>query len=239
MNDPTQLQRPSSWPLIAVRIATLIALLIPLLITLALAHHTLSDLDIWLHLRAGEQILAGEGVPDRNLYSFTASEERWVDHEWLFQAIVAATARTAESDEPASVTDRWNLLRILLAAAIVALLLPGKRGHDLRTAANRRTWPQPIYLVPIFLVGLALLWPRLIIRPELFSYTALLLVLPRIERALGLLPQTTGPTLGTWRDLFSVRHPAGQAFWLTVIWAQLHGFFALVQITSGLHRWML
>jgi len=205
----------------------LIALLIPLLITLALAHHTLSDLDIWLHLRAGEQIVSGEGVPDRNGYSFTASEERWVDHEWLFQAVVAAIAQTADTDEPASVANRWHLLRVLLAVAIVALLLPGKRGRDHHTVATGRTWPQPVYLVPVFLVGLALLWPRLIIRPELFSYAALLLVLPRIERALGLLPQTTGPTLGTWRDLFSVHHPAGQAFWLTVIWAQLHGFFAL------------
>ena len=45
--------------------------LVPLALGVALAWHSLADLDVWLHDRVGRDVLAGAGVPHRNGFSFT------------------------------------------------------------------------------------------------------------------------------------------------------------------------
>lgn len=50
-----------------------------------LAHKTIADLDIWLHLKAGEVIWQNKTVPAKDIFSFTLPAKPWVDHEWLFQ----------------------------------------------------------------------------------------------------------------------------------------------------------
>ena len=53
-----------------------------------LAHRSIFDLDLWLHLKTGEIILQNKAVPSHDLYSFTLNGKPWVDHEWLFQVVV-------------------------------------------------------------------------------------------------------------------------------------------------------
>ena len=43
----------------------------------------MSNNDIWIHLKTGEQILTTWSVPDKDPYSFTASDHDYVAHEWL------------------------------------------------------------------------------------------------------------------------------------------------------------
>jgi hypothetical protein len=43
--------------------------------------------DIWWHLQTGKQILSERAVPDSDFYSFTASGNRWITHEWLAEII--------------------------------------------------------------------------------------------------------------------------------------------------------
>lgn len=49
------------------------------------SHRGIFDLDIWLHLKAGEWILEHKTVPTQDIFSFTLSGRTWIDHSWLFQ----------------------------------------------------------------------------------------------------------------------------------------------------------
>jgi len=54
----------------------------------------MSNNDIWIHLKTGETILETWKVPDKDPYSFTASDHDYVAHEWLsgvaFHVVYAA-----------------------------------------------------------------------------------------------------------------------------------------------------
>src|SRR5262245_54599262 len=43
----------------------------------------MSNNDIWIHLTTGRQILTTWHVPDKDPYSFTATDHDYVAHEWL------------------------------------------------------------------------------------------------------------------------------------------------------------
>ena len=45
-----------------------------------LAWHSLTDLDIWFHLRAGQDLLQGGGFPQLNTYSFADPTHPWLNH---------------------------------------------------------------------------------------------------------------------------------------------------------------
>ncbi|HOX25188.1 MAG TPA: tetratricopeptide repeat protein [Candidatus Krumholzibacteria bacterium] len=193
---------------------------------LALAWHSTSDLDLPLHDRAGRDILAGGGIPRSNQYSFTAPDHPWVDHEWGFQIAVAAAGRVAGGDDLASRARGWQALRLLLAALLVGALaaelgrLPGSSRVVLALAG------------PVGLAGLAMLWTRLTLRPELVSFLLFVLVLRRAESAL----REAGDR-SPWRSLADPRRPGGQALLLTIVWHQVHGFAALaglVWLLAGL-----
>lgn len=51
------------------------------------AHRAIFDLDIWLHLKAGEFISQHKIIPTQDIFSFTVGGRPWVDHEWLFQVL--------------------------------------------------------------------------------------------------------------------------------------------------------
>ncbi len=206
----------------ATRLAAWLGLGIPLVLTVALACHALTDLDIWLHDRAGRDILAAGQLPRANGFSFTAPEHAWIDHEWLFQVVVALLGR----GDPAERAVRWTGLAIALAAALTTLLwrdgcAVGRRGAgSVWRRGATMAWP---------LVGtLLLLWTRLEPRPELVSLVALAALARLIDGALADLTHAPGDRGNTrWLVLVSPRTPAGRAFWLTVFWAQVHGFWLL------------
>jgi hypothetical protein len=50
----------------------------------------LGDSDSGWHIRTGEMILAGHGIPDRDPYSFTRGGEPWVPWEWAADVILGA-----------------------------------------------------------------------------------------------------------------------------------------------------
>jgi len=54
-----------------------------------LGWHSLTDLDIWFHLRMGKELLANGNWLTLNTYSFTQPEFPWLNHEWLFQIFAA------------------------------------------------------------------------------------------------------------------------------------------------------
>jgi tetratricopeptide (TPR) repeat protein len=47
------------------------------------------DTDIWWHLKAGRQMLAGGGIPQTDTYTFGATGRSWIDLHWGFQLAAA------------------------------------------------------------------------------------------------------------------------------------------------------
>ncbi len=45
------------------------------------------DNDLWGHLFFGREILQSGDIPSRNLYSYTAPNHTWINHEWLAEVI--------------------------------------------------------------------------------------------------------------------------------------------------------
>ncbi len=191
------------------------------LLACLLSWHPLEDLDIWFHQRAGSEFLATGPLPAQNHYSFTEPAHPWLNHEWLFQVLAhAAGPRTPPTEAGVA---GWNVLRLALALAIALVLLGGDgawqrlRGNGSVLAAS---WNGPWLLW-----SLALLWPRFLLRPELVSYIALVLLVRFVEALRAdLAPGTSKPV--RFRDTIDPRTRAGHITWLTLVWAQCHGFSA-------------
>ena len=52
-----------------------------------------TDIDFWWHVRTGEIILKTGSVPTTDLFSYTASGQPWVVHEWLWELAMALITR--------------------------------------------------------------------------------------------------------------------------------------------------
>jgi tetratricopeptide (TPR) repeat protein len=195
--------------------------LVVLALGLMLGNHTLSDQDLFLHDLAGRRILAGEGIPHQNEFSFTAPQHPWVDHEWLFQVVVALVGNAGGEDLAARATT-WHALTLLLTGALLAVLLV---GDGLATRLRAGSAPSP-WLMLAALLTLAMLWTRLLLRPELVSMVLFVIVLRQVEAAYRA-PGDGAPATTGWRDLADPRRAAGRATLTTVAWAQVHGFYLL------------
>jgi len=212
--NPTEKEpsSPARWTGQARR-GSLIATLLVLGTGFLLSWHSLTDIDIWFHLRSGRDLLAGEGMATVNRYSFTEPDHRWLNHEWLFQ-VGAAALGPKVPDEPLGVAG-WNALRTFLVLALV-LTLSWVGG------LYRRSGGPAIWTGLCLMVGLLLLWPRLTLRPELVSYTCFILVVHFSEQ-MGRVPSLDRPI--PWKSLLG--GPPGKALLVILFWAQCHGFATL------------
>jgi tetratricopeptide (TPR) repeat protein len=215
---------------------------VPFLVTvltgLLLSWHSLSDLDIWFHLRSGRDLLDGQGISQVNKYSFTEPDHPWVNHEWLFQVLAAVIGPTPSSSatvDPEPDVSGWNLLRASLTLLLLLTVLLGDGGRARflgRDGPTAAAWAA----LPV-LAGLMLLWPRLSMRPELFSYVFFVFLVRWSEQFFRMSPGNASRTPGNseypakaWAELWDPRRTGGRLFLLTVIWAQLHGFAALAPL---------
>lgn len=62
--------------------------LILLLCIFFMASQEISDPDFWWHLRTGQYIFETRGIPHQDIFSYTASDHRWITHEWLTEVIL-------------------------------------------------------------------------------------------------------------------------------------------------------
>ncbi len=56
------------------------------------------DLDLWLHLKAGETIVTAGSIPLVDIFSFTVAGKPWINHEWLFQVLAFLCYRAGGPD---------------------------------------------------------------------------------------------------------------------------------------------
>jgi hypothetical protein len=135
------------------RLWAVLAVLLPIVGTLIA---NLSSVDLAYHLRAGDQIISGGGIPRTDTWTYTAVGEPWLDQQWGAQTILAAVYRVAG----------WTGL-VILRAALVGLLFGllfltcRLRGADIRPAS----W--------LTLAGFLIAAVALALRPQLFGMVLL------------------------------------------------------------------
>lgn len=61
----------------------------------AMAARTVSDSDVWWHLKTGQLILQNHAVFHADPYSSTKAGEPWINHEWLSDILMFAVYRLA------------------------------------------------------------------------------------------------------------------------------------------------
>ena len=64
-----------------------------LVLTFLLACFGNKDMDIWWHLKAGQAILGGQGIPRHDTDTVAGFGNDWIDLHWLFQVAAAALHR--------------------------------------------------------------------------------------------------------------------------------------------------
>lgn len=111
------------------------------------------DPDLWGHLFFGREILQNGRLPLQNLYSYTAPDHLWINHEWLAEIIFYGLFHFLGS--PGLI-----LLKVALGLSIIWIL-------D-RTLRRRVTSPFVRALTLVW--TMAILSPGFNIRPQLFTY---------------------------------------------------------------------
>lgn len=128
---------------------------------------TLPTVDLAYQLRAGDQILAGSGIPATDTWTFTAAGRPWLDQQWLAQVILASVHQQAG----------WVGLatfRAVLVGAIFGLVLIAIR-------ARGRTLPARVTAL-LTLLAFLVAAPALALRPQLIAMVAFALVLALLAR---------------------------------------------------------
>jgi hypothetical protein len=110
---------PRLWAFLAVGLPMLAAVIA-----------NLPSVDLAYHLRAGAQVLAGQGIPTVDTWTFTAAGTSWTDQQWGAQVILAAVYQVGG----------WTGLVVLRAALIGVIFgclfaIGVRRGLGIRRAA--------------------------------------------------------------------------------------------------------
>lgn len=184
------------------------------LLVIASALHFLAgnvaDPDLWGHVRYGQMILDGHGLPREDVFSYTAPGAPFYDHEWLTDLVFASLFAVGGS--AALVVLKLVLSAIMLLAMLDAIrrtseiLLPDEPPHPLP--------PHPLTIAAVLIAALAVIAPGATFRPQLFTMVFLALevaLLLRTDRRLedgSVLP----PQLAAMPPMM-------------LVWANLHGGF--------------
>ncbi len=148
-----------------------------------MACRSVTDPDVWWHLRTGELILQSHHIFRSDPYSFTRSGTPWVDHEWLSQVIIYCIYRVGS----------WAGLTIVFGIVVAAGLL----------LAYLRSPGKPYVAILMTLVGAFASAPSWGVRPQMFTFllaSAFLFLLERSEekpQILFLVP----PLMLLWANL--------------------------------------
>jgi hypothetical protein len=154
------------WTLLGVALPALAALLVPM-----------PSVDLAYQLRAGAGILAGNGIPAVDTWTFTIAGAPWLDQQWGAQVLLAAVYQAAG----------WTGLAIL-RAGLVGLTF----WLVMATLRSMGCAARPAALLA--LIGFVIAAPALALRPQLFAivlFAAALAILAdraRHPRRLWILP---------------------------------------------------
>lgn len=157
-----------------------------------LATRRLDDFDTWWHLAAGRWIVENGTVPQTDTLSFTVPDHPWINLQWLFDVVLYGLHSLGGADA-----------LVLLATVCFSL------GTWL-LFTNTRAFVGDIGAAILVLWALLLAEERFLIRPEMFSFIFLGLVL---------------------RVLLTLRTNQGKYAWclvpLMVLWVNFHALYIM------------
>lgn len=130
----------------------LLALLVVLL-ALLLSFFKISNMELWRHLRTGQSIVE-HGVPERDIFSYTADQRRWINPHWLFAVGSYQIQRMAG-------------FKGLVAAKVLAVVL-----MTLLLLSIRHRGPTLWWTAITTAAALVILNKQFQVSPELFTYSA-------------------------------------------------------------------
>jgi len=155
-----------------------------------------ADPDLWGHVRYGDDVLAHGALPATATYTYTAPEQRWINHENAAEIALAFVAREFGARG-------LGVLKCGLGLATIGLLVASAAGQGVGVGTT----------AVIALVATLAIAPGWTFRPQLATYlafAALLFLLERSER--GRRPGERGRVVWLVVPLFAV-------------WANAHGGF--------------
>jgi hypothetical protein len=144
-----------------------------------MAARSVTDPDVWWHLRTGQLILQTHAVFHTDPYSFTRFGQPWVDHEWLSQVLIFGLYRLAG----------WRGLiagfgTVIAGAFLIVFLRSPGRPYVaglitlLGAFASAPSWGvRPQMLTLLLASVLLLILERSYERPKLLWWTPLLMLL--------------------------------------------------------------
>jgi tetratricopeptide (TPR) repeat protein len=184
----------------------LVPIVVGLLLLLAflLASFPARNTDVWRHLAAGKQLLAGNYRLGTDPFASTTNDVTWVNHSWLYDLITYAIYQAAGG--PGLVVFK-ALLIALLAAVLLRL---SRSGPD--------PWPA-IFCTTLALIAVAASVP---LQPVCVSYLFLALTLLFLERA-----HQHSSELASGVPLAQQLRPYVPLLVLFVFWANLDEWFLL------------
>jgi hypothetical protein len=191
-----------------------------LVLTVASALHFLggnvADPDLWGHLRYGQMILEGHGLPREDVFSYTAQGAPFYDHEWLADLVLAAIYGVAGSAG-------WVLFKLLVCAAMLLAMWDATRSLAERLAPDRPV--HPLVGAAAMIAALAVASPGATFRPQLFTMLFLAVELALLLR--GDLRLRTRAVVVPWQLAVLPL--------LVVVWANAHGGFLVGVGLLGLY----
>jgi hypothetical protein len=155
-----------------------------------------ADNDCWWHVKTGKYI-AENGIPETDVFSFTASDHRWDNHEWLSQVAMWEVWKLGDA------TGLGGWRAVILLTTVVSMLVWA--GVGLLVQSRVRHWGVALLIAVVAVaIGRRTLYPR----PPVVTYGLLALTLWILYQV----------RLGRWpvRRLW-VLAP------LTAVWSNLHG----------------
>lgn len=132
-----------------------------------------ADPDLWGHLRYGEMILEGHGLPREDVFSYTAPGAAFYDHEWLSDLVFAAVYAVAGSAGLVA-------LKLGACAAMLLAMWDAMRGLGRRLAPGHDV--HPLVVAGVMIAALAVISPGATFRPQLFTMMFLALELALLVR---------------------------------------------------------
>jgi hypothetical protein len=123
------------------------------------------DPDLWWHVKIGRDILSSHHWPTTDPYSFTAMNAPWIAYEWLGEVVLGTAAKLGGNAA-------LDALLVLLGGAIIlALYVCG----TLRSGNSKAGFVAALILIPLAL-------PSFTLRPQMFGYFFLPLLLIALEQ---------------------------------------------------------
>lgn len=112
-----------------------------------------ADPDLWGHIKFGEDLWHSKKLVRFDPYSFTAQGRPWINHEWLSELIFFATYRCF-----GDAGLLFGKLGIGLSIVVMLTIICGSRKKN------------PLAYALIMVLGIYVISPGFMIRPQVFSY---------------------------------------------------------------------